>query len=293
MAERSAKALTQSKIQVGKTATKLNYAPGENVFPKDLVPEARKAKLEVISRRDKNILGRKQNPWNISVAKPNHEPKRSRELSQHDHPQYQINFRGEVLPPKLPPYIPKRNKYQLNAKAYSSGRETKMSDTSKRVEEMPVNPSLDGKPMWNNSTEIDLKERSAKIQHDEEGRSNNSSKRRHLPTKYETPQAQVLKNNQVMRSKKMALAGKERLRTSTAPLPAPVNLDNYEELLSLANQVTIVEEEEVGVEGTPTMRPFNPETANSKSIRPKKSAALLENKFGHRMNKTWNNFEGI
>ena len=150
----------RAKTQVGSAINPMEYGRKQSAFHKDNVSKHKLANAADVMNWKKALSGRcgVADRWNKSVLPPDVLcVKRSRENMAHDRGNtYQYNFRAEVLPPKNPPHVVQASKFAVTNVSPEMAQQVTtakagsrlLSGHYKRTEEMPINPKLEGMPIW-------------------------------------------------------------------------------------------------------------------------------------------------
>jgi hypothetical protein len=148
----------KAQFRIGSIHGRANYGFDEKAFHKSEIPQkALQAKREIRAAKRGNRLGLNKEPWNGSTYTTAHKCVRDQhQLSAHDAPLYQHNYRAEKLPDKRPPFVPKATHLEFDQRLLIADPKVRaMARTlapSKDTQEMPVHPNLEGKALWDNST---------------------------------------------------------------------------------------------------------------------------------------------
>lgn len=164
----------QAKHRVGSCHGSMDYSPSERAFHNTDVPaRARQAVLDVDVRMPEKDKTRWRSDTTVFNDKPFTE-RRKLENFSHDPTEYEYNFRAEVLPKARPvikdPFgrvsklllvrvdltlCPEPLPPQHDDRSSNPITLTCVQDTSfKRTQEMPVNPKLDSKRLWESGTQL-------------------------------------------------------------------------------------------------------------------------------------------
>ena len=148
----------KAQFRIGSIHGRCNYGFDEKAFHKSEIPQkALNAKRQIRQAKRGNRLGLNKEPWNSSTYTTAHKCVRNQhQLSAHDAPLYQHNYRAEKLPDKRPAFVPKATHLEFDRRLLISDPKMRaMARTlapSKDTQEMPVHPKLEGKVLWDNST---------------------------------------------------------------------------------------------------------------------------------------------
>ncbi len=182
----------KTKFRIGSIHGRCNYDSEEKAFHSSDVPaKAVQARRQIRKSKHSNILGQYKNSWNNSTD--TNVPiclRRQRQNSKHDRSVYTYNYRAEKLPPPTPAYISKATHLQLDQRTLQTDpslrEQSRTLISTKRTQEMPVHPNLEGALAWNCSTYIDRKDR-AKCAKASDDRMRKSASRRKAPAGYCNP----------------------------------------------------------------------------------------------------------
>jgi hypothetical protein len=196
------------KLQIGAVSGPVGYKPDENVFHISAVPEEKLAlKRKTKAESKKDGVGIQKAKWNTSVESTEKLCiRRIRLNADHDRPSmHQYNYRAEVLPPKNPEFNKPPEKLKPSVtKRYSrygdrdnippemtmAGADERLlvSQVARRTQEMPVNPKLEGKELWNHSSYVEKYDIVNRIQKDEAARLKNSMRKKQALKNYKSPE---------------------------------------------------------------------------------------------------------
>ena len=152
----------KSKFQIGSCKGPRNFPFTETVFHPDDVPADRRANKMAVKaflkphRVGQPALWDARTTGALEIFNT-----RSRINSEFDRSgMYEYNYRAEVLPPKQPGHIFKAHRFRVDVMADEEKAMIKTMHATdpvyrgqfKRTEEMPVNPKLEGKLKWQQST---------------------------------------------------------------------------------------------------------------------------------------------
>eukprot|EP00945_MAST-04E_sp_MAST-4E-sp1_P000946 g946.t1 len=148
----------KAQFRIGSIHGRCNYGYDEKAFHKSEIPEkALEAKREIRKAKRGNRLGLNKDGWNGSTYTTAHKCVRDQhQLSAHDAPLFQHNYRAEKLPEKRPPFVPKATHLEFDQALLIA--DPKLRATARTLapsldtQEMPVHPNLIGKKLWDNST---------------------------------------------------------------------------------------------------------------------------------------------
>ena len=191
----------RAKFQVGGASGPTNFARRQAVFHKDDLEPAKAAAAEALEAWKKersNDCGVAER-WNASVLpKDVLSMKRTRENWVHDRGgMYQFNFRAEVLPPQNPVFVPPASKFAVQRVDPATARAAATARAGSRLArgqfnrtaEMPVNPRLEGAPLWRPESRASRQEQRANTRraHEEAQRGSERGKAALDPNHYRSP----------------------------------------------------------------------------------------------------------
>jgi hypothetical protein len=148
----------KAQFRIGSIHGRANYGFDEKAFHKSEIPDkALAAKKEVRKAKRGNRLGLQKDNWNNSTYTTAHKCVRDQhQLSAHDAPLFQHNYRAEKLPDKRPPFVPKATHLEFDQTLLISDATLRSKARTLApaldTQEMPVHPNLEGKVLWDNST---------------------------------------------------------------------------------------------------------------------------------------------
>lgn len=153
-----------ARFQIGSCKGPLSYGGAETVFHPDDVPETKKQnRTETNAWKRGGVAPGDKALWNQSSITAALAYRRTRVNSEFDRPNmYQYNLRAEQLPPKNVEHIPTAGKFKIDVMPEETKRRIRairaadsvLNGRAKSVGEMPINPKLDGKTAWNQSSEF-------------------------------------------------------------------------------------------------------------------------------------------
>lgn len=190
-----------AKTGVGSIKVRPTYAAHEQAFHRTDVPErARERRVEVKRYKRSKVLSAARPSWDTTTTPAGpHVSRAASKISEFDRSEFKYNFRAEVLPAPRP----------VTRDVFGRAKALTMKNT-KRMEEMPVHPSLEGKPRWEISTQLADTEREAALRAGDVAHLRHSARVSRSLTGYVRPDERQALRMEELRRERTAVAEERR-----------------------------------------------------------------------------------